>query len=278
VRKLVLLLTVITLCLGSQFAFAEITADGSVNFDFSKWSSAPAPVMYGWGQNYYGSLEFYNTQDYSRSYPWAPYGQVFLNNNYVGQATYGDNVLNGQWSPTTGDAIGSVVAVSPQNNIQAIAGVNLGGPFRFLGPYTTLPEFSYAYDLKLTKDDVTDYFSGGMQLELGYWTDSTHATEVKLYSDYSSSVPNFRNNWVWLYSGSQDSTMELQEKGVKTFSGYQTLDGNPHEWFIEYGMGMGGADTTAKVVPEPISSVLFLLGAGALTGARKLRRSIKKNS
>jgi hypothetical protein len=128
-----------------------------------------------------------------------------------------------------------------------------------------LPDFSYLYDIKLSKDDVADYVGGGVQLELGYWYGAgSNYTEVKLYSDYNPSNPNFRTNWIWLYSNGNDNTMQLQDTGMRTFSGYQTLDGQQYYWFIEYGMGLGGGDTstTTSAVPEP--ATMILLGSGLI--------------
>jgi len=66
--------------------------------------------------------------------------------------------------------------------------------------------------------------------------------------------------------------MTLSESGDKIFSGFQTLDGESRQWFIEYGFGLNGQARLpvssngdgSNVVPEPASLTLPGLGLSGL--------------
>nr|HPM43185.1 hypothetical protein [Candidatus Omnitrophota bacterium] len=153
-----ILLAVLAVCVPTN-VFATATGEGTVEFIFSEGYgiNPPAPTQYRANENYYGSLSAYNYQTDTRSYPWDPQGAVYLDNNYIDETTYELSKIKGQWDPNTGAA--SVFATATSTNpgvLDAYISFDIGNAFS-IGSFTTLPDFSYIYNLAASKDSLYDY-------------------------------------------------------------------------------------------------------------------------
>lgn len=268
--RLVLLAVLAMVFSVPSMALSSVMGTGEVSFNFSSGfgDNAPKPYFYGWSENYYGQIGYYDPAGPSYySYPWAPNGQVFLDSTtYMDTRTDGSSNVHGEWNPNTGAGKGSYKAVDNHSDQrQTNLAINIGNPYRFLGPFSTLPDFSYDYAFSATKTELADSFSYAVQIELGYiyLDDAGRFQEQRMYSDYGDYGYGFRDNWVYSYSDSNQALMSLLESGSKTFSGFTTLDSEPHLWFIEYGFGMGANavnPVSNAVVPEPASFALLGIG------------------
>lgn len=87
-------------------------------------------------------------------------------------------------------------------------------------------------------------------------------SELFIYTDTDESVPD---NIAYNFNGAQLSLLN----GALA-DGNFGLGFDPDCHYFNNGINL---KLTTSVVPEPISCVLFLLGAGALAGAKKLRKS-----
>lgn len=262
---------------------ASVVATGDVHFDFSSFPTTPVPYFYGWGGNYYGYVAYYNTDNFVWTYPWSPNGQAFLDGTtYIGTETDGSSSISGQWSPTTGAGSAGLTAVDNHSDArETYVNVGIGNPFNFLGPYETLPDFSYHYDFAASKTELADAFYYAVQLQLGYvyYDAAGKYHEQRMYSDYADYGYGFRTNWVYEYSDPGQAIMDAASAGQKDFSGFKTLDGEAHQWFIEYGFGISGQvrlpvdadddESPNSIVPEPCSLALLGLGLSGLLFRRK---------
>jgi hypothetical protein len=258
-----------------SLACAKVSGEGSLSFDFSGFPSVPAPEFYQGSSMYYGQILYYDTADVfaPKTYPWDSQGYVAMTSpGYSDPGTSdGSSHVSGQWTRATGAFNFSYAAVDnhPGSVATQVRGLH-SNSFRFRD-FTELPAFSYSYSFSSNKDAVNESFAHIIQMEVGYVNDS--GASVALYSDYSSSAPEFRTKWVKSDSFAGQDIMDITESGTYSFGGYQ-FDGQKRTWYVSYDFGMRG-NSPVDVVPEPISSTLFLLGAGAflLRGRSKKGRS-----
>lgn len=252
-------------------ASAAITVSSSVSFDFSQFAVTPSPTFYGYSGGYFGSVTYYNPATNQYDYPFTPNGQMFFDSTYETTLSGNFGTVSARWNESTGATELSLQGVNSQASpVQTMISLGTGNPFTFLGPYSTLPDFSYSFDMSGEKMLVSDQIGASVQLQLGYqYYDeaSQRWNEVRLYSDYADYGYGFRTNWVYHFSASGDPLMSYAEAGTRAFSGFSTLDGQPHHWFIEYGIsavGIATEDGYNQTVPEPGSHALILMGIGAL--------------
>jgi hypothetical protein len=257
-------------------ASANITVSSTLNFNFSNFSPAPVP-SYGWGGNYYGSVNYYDSSTLSYSYPWSPNGILTLNTVYSDSRSGSWGSAQGDWDPSTG--AGSLAFSALDNDAGprvTMIGGGFSGSFYNLGPFMTLPEFSYTFNVSGNKDNENEQVVAAVQLELGYmWLDANNRwNENLLYSDYRSWVSDFRTNWVYEFSPVGDNDLSFAASGSRTFSNYSTSDATEHYWFLRYDQGAAGiADNGSGDVQVPEPATLVLLGLG-LAGIAVMKRRI----
>jgi hypothetical protein len=252
---------------------ASVMVSGSIEFDFSNFDSPPAPYFYGYGGDYYGSVRYRDGSNLS--YPFDPNGVVTLNSITYQDARSGAyGAVSGAWNSTTGAGSIALSAIDIHSDSTATEiDLMIGAPFRNLN-YAALPTFSYSFDVSGSKEFADEAMSLYIQLQIGYsYTDPNNGwTEVKLYSDYCNVGDSCRTNWVAHLSDVGNDALTFAEDGSRTFSGFVTHDGLPHDWFIEYGLGAyayTNNGTSETSIPEPASLLLVNLGILVIAGLRR---------
>ena len=250
-------------------AVADTTGSSSLEFSFSGFTTAPAPT-YGYAQNYYGGVLYYTPDGLPNpyTYPWPPDGRVYLDGAYSDTRNGGWGSVSGSWNAATAGGALALTALDGDGGPRTTRiDLDMPGYFFNIGSSTTLPAFSYNFNVSGTKDRADEMISAIVQLEIGYIipgpAGGPPTVNVPLYSDYDSTATDFRNNWVYEYSSQNDLDLAFASSGTRTFSGYETNDGQPHNWYIYYDQILVGvADNGSGGAPIPEPATLALLGLG----------------
>lgn len=239
----------LSLALLSIGAHAELISLAKVDWSFG---TTPTSISYLYSSNYVGSIYEINSSVQHNAY---------LGSNYSGDLSVGSSSISAQWDPLTGNSSGTLQTYTntPLSN-ENWTSINTATGFRI---YTDILNFSYNYHFSGSKSSQYDRQSFGVQTEIESENNGI------LYSDYDSSVSNFRTNWIFF---SSDANLSTDEAGRRSFS--VGTAGLYQNWFVRSDVLMSGSDFSGAQVnaPEPSSLILVMSGLLACFGFRRLKK------
>ncbi|PKO36758.1 MAG: hypothetical protein CVU33_16645 [Betaproteobacteria bacterium HGW-Betaproteobacteria-6] len=251
--------------------FADVSVSSSLAFNFSGFTAAPRPSMYLSSDKYYGSVSY--SDGPTISYPWAPNGNLYLDPSYQDSQGGAWGNVTASWSATTGNGSLNLHAIdnNPDTKQTWISLSGMGGYFQFLGPYSTLPDFSYTFTTSGSKDSASEQIGAGVGFTVGYsYYDDTASRWIHTNLAY--------DNWS-LLSLVGNELLNFDDSHANAFSGLTVpnpIQGETYYWFIDYGftaVGMADNGVQENAAPEP--ATLLLMGAGLLgLGALRQRSAI----
>jgi|GEM_PF-2763964 len=257
------IIPVLILIFISSKIFAAVSGEGSLEFVFTEGTLIKS-ISYDYSDRYFGTFSRYDSFSNIWSYPWSPFGDVYLDQDYQGTASDISSMLNASWNSGNGSAELSFIADSiDPGNLNEDIFADLSGVI-LLGSYITLPSFLYYYNFLGQIDSAEDTIHFSVQTEIGYGA-------TIFYTDYDKNHPSYRTNWVCL--DTTDSNGTINEDGYIYFPSFVSADGLPKDWFIRYNFTAGGYDSAGAPVPEPSLLILYVLGI--VTGVAKLKTATK---
>jgi len=250
------------LALFASKCFGAVTGEGNVEFVFSEGTQIKN-IRYDYSENYFGTFSRFNSSSNTWIYPWNPYGDVFLDQNYEGSVTDQLSSLNASWSPTDGSVSFDFISDSTDpGNINENIFTDLCAVIT-LGPYIELPSFSYHYNFTGLINTSEDTLEFSVQTEIGYGS-------TVFYTDYNKYDPSYRTNWVFLNLADENGL--INQSGNIFFPSYSSTDGTQKDWFIRYNVTSNGYDSGGSPVPVPEPSIFLLYVLGITFGLWKLKQ------
>jgi hypothetical protein len=228
-------------------AQATVVAEGTVAWSFNV---APDSIRYLWPNQYVGAI---------RQPGSVPDSDLYLDSNWSAEVSTSNAQFSATWNPLTGDTAGAISstasaagAAGPSVFFNTLAGYSF---------YTDILSFSYDYDFFGSKDVESDWLSFFVQTEIKSGSDV-------FYSDYDSSVPEFRTNWA---HSPTSNNLTVNAQGSVTYS-YGVV-GEYRNWFVRSDVLLAAKDSGGPraAVPEPSSLLLLLIGFFVLFAVRRVR-------
>ncbi len=275
----VALLVVCISFMPANSAFALVTGEGTLTFDFQD-DTDPGYVSRN------GIVHVYDYPGSSSSYLSGPNASTTDGHNSA-------SVNNGNTGPVTFN----FTAQAPDSSTSGNAETGTSGYFLFGGRWdwysmqmATFPEFSFTYDMEGFQDSPDDYFQLNMQIEVGYQIADPvlhgNGTTIPYYYDdgprtivytaYEYNSPNIISIPDEFGNLSGTGTVNI---GPFTATPYTPEGGSEitvATWWVNWDFGGGGMDKWSEgqsgAVPEPATLALFGLGGGVMAFIKRRKK------